>query len=333
VHTYLDHREAALADYLAAPGRRGAYMGIWVIFFSLGTLVTSSLAPVLAENFGYNTVWLVMAIGYFFTVVVIWALMPETRGMIRAQDGDASPQTTVQIRTKPSIRSVLSRRNVWVAYYSIFAFFCIISVSVVLLNERHLTDLNAAGIIGVAPGMAFGILMSMFGLASILLNYHFGRLADSIGSKKLLLVALGVLTLQPVLISFGSLPLVVIGWVVGFALAGAVIFPAAMALLVYELEPHERGVGMGFFMLFPTLATAAGQPLFGFLGDTFGVAGGIRFAALFPMLGVLAALFILPRERTARPLGRRSRVYVGAAIAIVIILCAPLIMLLSGTMG
>jgi hypothetical protein len=86
---------------------------------------------------------------------------------------------------------------------------------------------------------------------------------------------------------------------------------------------------MGFFMLFPTLATAAGQPLFGAIGDALGAANGIRLAAGFPLVAVLLALTIITRTPKAPGLAKGERIYVGIAVSVVVLLSLPVAMVLS----
>ena len=68
------------------------------------------------------------------------------------------------------MRSVLSRRNVWIAYIGIFALFWIMATAVVPFS-RHLEELHAGGVIIPDPKMTFGIFMGVFGPAAVLLSY------------------------------------------------------------------------------------------------------------------------------------------------------------------
>ena len=228
---------------------------------------------------------------------------------------------------KPSIRSILKRRNVWVAYLGIFALFWIMA-TVVVLFTAHLEQLQAVGVIGTDPKMAFGIFMGMFGVAVALLSYPYGRLSDVVGRKTPLIASFVVLIALSVLISYSSVPIIVVGWIVTYALAGAVLWPSILGLLTDELAPHEYGVGMGFFMLFPTIATAVGMPVMGKVADIMGAATGIKFAAIFPAIAFVLALVIRPRPGVGT-LGKGSKLYLAIVSVVLVLISYPLIMFLQ----
>ena len=77
--------------------------------------------------------------------------------------------------------------------------------------SRHLEELHAGGVIIPDPKMTFGIFMGVFGPAAVLLSYQFGRLSDVVGRKTPLIAAFAVLTVLPLLISYSSVPLIVVG--------------------------------------------------------------------------------------------------------------------------
>jgi len=315
---------AAVITDLAPPERRGAYMGIWTMAVALGVAVTSPLAGTLSTTYGYLSVWLTISIIYLIAPLLIWTLLPETHRKQEIQF-EAIANNAV---AKPSVLSILKRRNVVIAYYGIFSMYWLLGTAVVLF-DLYLADLQVAGVIGVDPKMGFGILMGVFGLASILLNYLCGRLSDVVGRKTPLMVAFLMLTGAPLLISNPSVPMIVVAWVVLWALATAAIWPSVLALLGDELALHERGIGFGFFMFFLTLGTGVGMPVMGYVGEVMGLATGIKVAALFPAIAFFLSLAIRPRPGAEAKFGTKSKLCMIIVVIVLLVASYPLITFLQ----
>ena len=312
---------ALFAD-LAPPERRGAYMGIWSVLVSLGVAIASPLGGFLATTYGYLSVWLTLSLIFVITGVVVWTLLPKIQ---RRQEIQAESEPMA----KPSILSILKRRNVVVAYYGIFAMYFMAGTAVTLFT-LYLADLKTMGVISVDPKMAFGMLMGTFGVAAIFLSYLFGRLSDAKGRKILLIIAFMGLTATPLLISNPSVPMIVISWIAAYGIAFAILYPSLLALLTDELAPHERGVAMGLFMVCLTAGTGVAAPLMGYIGGNIGLAAGIKVAAIIPAIAVLGAVFIHQRPpRAEAKFGTKSKL--GLIIGGIAVLAAsyPLIMYLQ----
>jgi MFS family permease len=317
---------AILAD-LAPPQRRGGFMAMWAIFVSAGTIIASPLAGSIQANpaLGPQTVWLMMAIAYVAVVAVIWIMIGDTR-KISSVNSDAAGIVEVS-RTKPRFIDVVSKWNVWVACIGILSLFWVMSAWVTVLSQ-HLNNLSKNGILGANPGMTFGIFMALMGLAVVILGYQFGRLTDSIGRRIPLVIAFVLLIASVFMVATRIIPVMVFGWIAGYCVAAALIWPSVMGLITNDLAPDERGIGMGFFMVFPTLAIAIGSPVMGIISDRWDVENALRFGAIMPLVALVMSAFL--KKRTAsQPMGKKTKILMWVAIGILIVLSVPLTMMLQ----
>jgi MFS family permease len=306
---------AILAD-TAPQERRGGRMAMWAIFVSVGTLIASPLAGWLKSAFGAGTVWTVMAVAYALTTVVVWLLIPDTRKLFAGETTPAAqPAPDARVRRW----GFLGRINIWIACVGIMALFWVMGAWVTVFTQ-HLTALGKAKVIGVDPSMAFGMLMGLYGFSVIAMGGQLGRLCDLIGRKPLLITAFGLLTLAPFLVATSSLPIIVIGWGLCYGLAGVMIWSSVMAVMTDELQPHERGTGMGLFMVFPTLGIGIGSPVIGILSDVLGLGTAMTVGCVLPAVAFIMSFFAKRRVECKPVSGRlKTALGIGAAVYIVIV--------------
>jgi len=316
---------AILAD-TAPLERRGMRMAMWAIFFAVGTMVASPVAGWLKVAYGAGAVWTIMSIFYFLVTIVIWLLIPDTRKLAAATETkQEAPVSAAGARV--SRWGFLGHLNVWIACIGIMALFWITAVWVTAFAQ-HLTALNKAKVIGVDPSVALGILMSLQGLSIIAFGGFLGRLCDLIGRKPLLIAAFAFLSASPFLVSTYSLPLIVLGWGICFGLAAALVWSSIMAVLTDELSPYERGTGMGFFMVFPTLGIGIGSPVIGNLSDLFGVQVGIMAGAFLPVTALILSVFAR-RRFECKPVTRRLKMYLAIVTVVYLVIVAAMIPVLG----
>jgi MFS family permease len=325
---------AILAD-MAPPDKRGSRMAMWAIFVSIGTIVASPVAGNLSTYFGPASVWNLMAAGYFITTIVVWLLIPDTRKIYSTESaaiGSNTPATTqADIKPKVSRWGFLGRVNIWIACIGIMALFWVMAAWVSVFT-LYLTDLNKVGILPVKPTLAFGYLMGLYGLSVIVAGGQFGMICDAMGRKRLLIPAFGLLTLAPILVSLNNVWLLVVGWGVCFGLAGAMIWPAVMAVMTDELKPQERGTGMGVFMVFPTLGIGIGSMLIGQLGNIMTYQSALWIAAILPLIAFVLSFFA-KRRMECKEVGRRLKGALAGGLLFYLLMTLVLGLYLTGTIG
>jgi len=314
---------AILAD-LAPPQRRGAYMGIWGMSVSIGVTISSALAGFLSAAYGYFSVFLTIAIVCVLASVIIWTLIPETR----PSKETSAEMAATGVPAKPNLPSILKRKNVLFACLGILSLYWLLGTIVVTFS-RYLTDLQTAGLLKPDPKIALGILLSMFGLAAVMLNYPFGRLADTIGRKYPIIAAFFMLSAAPLLISNPSIPLIVIAWIVTWSISASIIWPTLLALLTDELAPHERGAGLGIFMVALMIGTGVGMPVMGAVEGAIGSATAIKTAAVLPIATFIISWFLRPKPVEGGKFGTRLIIIMAALFIILIASSYPLIRFLQ----
>jgi len=315
---------SAILTDLAPPGRRGAYMGIWSTSVSIGVTISSALAGVLSTSYGYFSVWLAIACACVLATVVLWAFVPETHSRRQVQPEAAATSPT----KKSNFFSILKRKNVLFACLGILSQYWMLGTIVVLFS-LYLADLKTAGIIKPDPKMALAMMLALYGLASVSLTYLFGRLADVVGRKWPLTAAFFMLTAAPLLVSNPSVPLIAIAWIIAWSLAAAVTWPSLLALLTDELERHERGAGLGIFMVALTIGTGLGMPVMGALGNAIGLASAIKLAAVLPAATFILSWFIRSRPVEGGRFGTKLIIIMAAIFTIFVALSYPLIRFLQ----
>ncbi|MCC7103835.1 MAG: MFS transporter [Chloroflexi bacterium] len=132
-----------------------------------------------------------------------------------------------------------------------------------------------------------------------------GGLSDRFGRKPILLYGLAVLStcglLAAVVTEFNLLMLVrFLG-----GLGGGVMMPTVLATVGDVFPPNERGKGLSWTMAGMSLAQVAGVPLITFLASVAGWRWSVGGLAVFTLLLVVVAWFLVPSSaRRALPQGR-----------------------------
>jgi len=140
----------------------------------------------------------------------------------------------------------------------------------------------------IAAGQAAGLLAALYG----------GRLSDTLGSKRVLIIGLiggalaSLLFLTPIPVAVAAL------WLVGAA-AGSLQTLGGSSYLTRMADPQRLGVLAAFYALSMTLGGAAGSPIAGRVLDTagfglYGVLGLVVLAAT-----VIVAAIVLPAQKPA----------------------------------
>ncbi len=147
-----------------------------------------------------------------------------------------------------------------------------------------------------------------------------GRLADTVGHRKM--VTLGVLVFAGASALCGLTPKgsLAEGWLVTFravqGLGGAIMFPAALAIVVQTFSLHERGKALALFFGIAGGLTAVGPALGGFLTQwTWRAIFWVNLPVAAIALALIAAAKPVTAHRPAR-IDYRGLLFIGSGVAL-----------------
>jgi predicted MFS family arabinose efflux permease len=158
--------------------------------------------------------------------------------------------------------------------------------------------LLAAEVLGISKAQ-IGVVIAIFMLANSLVQVPFGRLADRM-SRRALIVAggyLGSLAFATVFFAEGFLHLLIIGAVTGAI--GAMAMPALSALAADEGQNSGMGAVMGVINMAMSAGMMLGPVLAGVLAEIFGLRGLFIFGAVAGGIGTLLFAWLSGEHRIA----------------------------------
>lgn len=303
-----------VSDYFP-PKQRSTAIGVWYLSSAIGTGTIFLVGGLLAQSFGWRTVFLVAGIpGLVMGVILFLVVREPLRG---ASEGvaldipETSPATTVDssekaatprealayVIARPAILSMMAGIVLAAAMSSAFALW-----SVSFLVRVHHMPLALAGVSIAAAFSVFGIVIPLIS----------GLMGDRLSNSKH-----GHRPERLALLSATTMTGVVICGIAAALSDSAIVAVAMMclwcglmlahngpanALVLGLLRPRMRGVVIATLQTVATVVgTGLGPFLVGVLSDVYGGPNSLRWAIMTGMsLNVLAVLCFLNAARTAR---------------------------------
>lgn len=153
-------------------------------------------------------------------------------------------------------------RNFWLMCLSLFFFMVSFNLILPELNQ-FITDLGGAD--------KKGLIISLFAITAMLSRPISGKLSDTIGRKKVMII--GILVGFLVTLSYPLFATVTIFLVLRFihGLSAGFLPTGATALVTDILLPSQRGTGMGLWGVFISLGIGVGQYLGSPIKNEFGM--------------------------------------------------------------
>jgi DHA1 family multidrug resistance protein-like MFS transporter len=131
-----------------------------------------------------------------------------------------------------------------------------------------------------------GLIVSIYGAVQLVTQIPVGRLSDRMGRKKILLLGLVTFTfLPPLYIYAGDAYSLLLIRALG-GLGAAFVWPTAMALIIDQARPQNRGAAMGSYNAAFFSALALGPLIGGILYDMMGLFAPFYFWAFLGMVAV-----------------------------------------------
>jgi predicted MFS family arabinose efflux permease len=271
------HQIVPFAASLAPLARRGAVVGSVMSGLLCGLLLSRAVAGLVASHFGWRAMFWIAIPLVLAAAGLMAAVLPRTGAAARIPYPQALASMVGLWRDEPSLRRSALTQATMFGSFSVFW-----TVLALHLQEPA---------IGVGAGGAglFGIL----GAAGVLGAPYAGRLADRLGSRPMILVAVTVLLSSWILLYFWSgVPGLIVG-VLGLDV-GVQMSMIANQHVVYGLRPEARSRVNTVYMTVM------------FLGGAFGSFGGMaiwraadwRAVCLFSVaLGLAAVVVQAPWRR------------------------------------
>lgn len=145
--------------------------------------------------------------------------------------------------------------------------------------------------LGITGGI-MGLLVAAFSLTQLLCSPLAGRLADSFGRKRMIVIGLTVFAFSEVLFGIASSPaLLFVSRLLG-GISAAMIMPAVMAYAADITTKEERAAGMGYINAAITTGFIIGPGIGGYIAE-FGIRVPFYAAGVAGIIAACITLFIL----------------------------------------
>ncbi len=263
----------------ATAGKKARTMSTYGIALATATLVGYGVGGLIVNRLGYPALFFLGA-ALLIAGAVISFFLPDDRGKPRPP-AETSTRTT-------SVRNLLGRRGLLVAYCAIFAQYFTFG-GVVTLLPLYLNDLGMGA-------LYVGILLATFAVFFIAVQFPGGTISDRAGRKFPIIAGLGLGAASlAVLSSLQALPLLAAAMAL-YGVAYGLLFPSVSALIVDNTTPGERGAATGIFHALITSGVAIGAPVIGWAGELVGVRTGLTLTAVIMVLALVVTLVISTRR-------------------------------------
>lgn len=144
-------------------------------------------------------------------------------------------------------------------------------------------------------GSTVGLLVAAFSLTQLLFSPQAGRLADSFGRKRMIVIGMFVFALSEGLFGIASDPvLLFVSRMLG-GVSAALIMPAVMAYAADVTTKEQRAAGMGYINAAITTGFVIGPGIGGYIAE-FGIRTPFYTAAVAGLIAAVVTLLILPES-------------------------------------
>jgi MFS family permease len=267
-------RDALVAD-VTPPQYRGAAFGLRQALDTVGAF----LGPLLAAG-------LMLSWANDFRRIFWIAVIPGALAVLLLAGGIREPRPASGEKRVNPIRAE-SLRQLSAAYWWVVAIGAVFTLA--RFSEAFLVLRAMQG--GVRPALIPLVMVAM-NAVYMLSAYPFGKLADAVSNRKLLVAGLGVLVAADMVLAHGSHWTTVLLGVALWGLHMGMTQGLLSAMVAHAAPPALKGTAFGFFNLASGVAMLCASTLAGTLWQSFGAAATFHAGAAF---SVLAAVLVLGR--------------------------------------
>ena len=255
--------------------REGSYMGLFTISLFLGFGIGPLFGGLIMDLFSVDTAFMTMGVLCLIAFCLVMVQLPSSKSKHLPEA--VSPSSYRKILSSPLIRGVVCYR-----FVSAFARASILSFLPLYASYR----------INMTPSQ-IGIVISSSVLLTSFFQYPFGRLADRVNRRNLILIGSIPYSLAVMLFPFADsfLQVLVINLLVG--VLGAMCIPAASAIIIGEGKRFGMGSTMAVFNVSMSLGLGCGPLVSGIIHDFIGLNEVFYFASFVGVAGTILAGYYL----------------------------------------
>ncbi|MCK5010523.1 MAG: MFS transporter [Deltaproteobacteria bacterium] len=260
---------------ISPAGKEGSYMGIFTIALFLGFGCGPILGGFTKDLIGMQADFLIMGGLCLIAFFMVLIYLPRSSSIQKK-----APAMDIPFKTILQSRSIMG-----ICFYRFTSAFCRGSIMTFLpLYAHNALHLN---------GKQIGLVISSSILLTAILQLPFGKLADKLNRKKLVILGsifyFSNVPFIPYTLNFAQI--LILNIILG--LFGALSLPAASALTVREGKNYGMGPTMAIFNVSMSVGLAIGPLTSGIVLDIWGLSGVFYFCTTLGFLstGIVAKLF------------------------------------------
>jgi len=265
---------AFIAD-ISPPEKEGSYMGIFTIALFLGFGCGPLLGGFTKDLISMEADFLIMGGLCLLAFFMVLIYLPRSSSIQKS-----TPPMDIPFKTILQSRSIMG-----ICFYRFASAFCRGSIITFLpLYAHNALQLNASQI---------GLVISSSILLTAVLQFPFGRLADKLNRRMLIILGsilyFSIVPLIPYTLNF--IQILTLNIILG--LFSALSLPAASALIVVEGKHYGMGSTMAIFNVAMSVGLGIGPLASGVVLDIWGLSGVFYFCTILGFLGtvIVALLF------------------------------------------
>jgi len=259
------------ASNMAPATRQGDALGRYMTFMSMGMFVGPVIAGSLIEHISYRQLYLVTSLFPVVGLALFLLYMPRGRAPSPTEDFASDVEAP---GTMSTLRVILRDRNVLVLTLVRTAFSMSNTVFTSLFAVFAVQDL------GFTPALA-SLLFSVVGFSNAFVKFPAGRVADSLGAKRVLFATFSTLILVYFSISYvrGVAPMLVLLLLFGACWGTRAV--TEWATLANSVTPETKTIAMSYLGSIWGVGATLGSLTVGLVGEA------LPFSQIFLLLALI----------------------------------------------
>jgi MFS family permease len=260
----------ASGSNMAPPHRQGDAIGRYMTFMTMGMFVGPLITGVLLTYFSYSQLYLTASLFPFIGFLLFLRYIPK-EGVFERAEVEAGDEG--EIGVLDSLKVILRDRNVLIL--------SLIRTTYSMANTIFTTLFVLYAVsIGFTESQA-ALLYSMVGFANAFSKLPAGRIADRLGSKKVLMATFTTLILVYLTMSYsrGLAPILIS--LILFGVCWGTRAVTEWALLAVTVPPKTKAMAMSYLSSIWGVGSMMGGFLVGVLGDS------LPFSTMFILLALI----------------------------------------------